>query len=196
MGVAQQREQRSAKTSGGFALRCQKAEQLALIGAYEDLTIADPITPDASKTAAFVSSGFIKGMPSVSFDGIFTINYYFYPEHEVQGDMKLYYWDMDTYESVEELTIENASGYITMAATDDSAYCGSYSDIAAKEIEQTLFVAAVYECDGVTYTTNVIGYSLAAYCKTIAAKEESEMKDLAKATAVYGYYANAYFAEN
>ncbi|MBQ9762731.1 MAG: hypothetical protein IJV82_06635, partial [Oscillospiraceae bacterium] len=58
----------------------------------------------------------------------------------------------------------------------------------------TIYVAAVYESNGVEYTSGVTAYSLGHYCKTQAAKETSAMKDFAAATGVYGYYAKQYFA--
>jgi hypothetical protein len=45
--------------------------------------------------------------------------------------------------------------------------------------------------DGVTYCTGVIPYSISTYCRNNA---EGAMGDLAYATAVYGYYADNYFA--
>ena len=42
----------------------------------------------------------------------------------------------------------------------------------------------------------MIDYSLAYYCNEKAVDDASAMQDLAKATAVYGYYASAYFTED
>ena len=56
-------------------------------------------------------------------------------------------------------------------------------------------MVGAYESNGVTYYTNVITYSLGTYCAQIAANASSDAKALAAATAVYGYYAEAYFAE-
>ena len=172
------------------------AEQQALVLGYEDLTISGSVDADPSKVGVFTKSGFGTGYPTVSFDGIFSLNFYFQPENAVEGEMKMYYWEQDVYDSVTELTAENASGYVTMMALDNGYYCTSYSDIAAKEIEDTLYVAAVYESEGVSYCTGVIDYSLANYCNEKAVDDASAMQDLAKATAVYGYYASAYFTED
>jgi hypothetical protein len=67
-------------------------------------------------------------------------------------------------------------------------------DIAAKEINQTFYVCGVYEVDGQRCSTGVIAYSLGQYCKNLAGKDASSMQALAAATAVYGYYADNYFA--
>jgi len=52
-------------------------------------------------------------------------------------------------------------------------------------------VAGLYTNGGTTYTTPVIGYSLGAYCKNIAQGGNA----FGAATAVYGFYAKAFFAK-
>jgi hypothetical protein len=52
-------------------------------------------------------------------------------------------------------------------------------------------VAGFYTSGGVSYPTSVIAYSLGNYCKTIADKGNA----FGAATAVYGFYAKAYFAK-
>jgi hypothetical protein len=55
-------------------------------------------------------------------------------------------------------------------------------------------VAGVYtDAEGNTYCTGVIAYSLSKYCMNNA-KPGKTMQELASATAMYGYYANAYFS--
>ena len=172
------------------------AEQQALVLPYDQITIADAIKADESKVGGFAkTAGWLGGRISVSFESTFVMNYYFSPEYAVEGEMKLYYWDAATYESADVLTVDNASGCIVMTDNGSGVYMASYTDIAAKQIEDTLYVAAVYENGGNTYATGVIGYSLAAYCKQIAGNDDSAMQDLAKATAVYGSYAKEYFGK-
>ena len=62
--------------------------------------------------------------------------------------------------------------------------------IAAKDMDKTIYVAAIYKSGGQVYTTSVIAYSLGKYCETIAAHGNA----FGEAAAVYGYYAKAYFA--
>ena len=50
-------------------------------------------------------------------------------------------------------------------------------------------MAAIYRSGGTVYTTKVIPYSLGRYCESIAANGNA----FGAATAVYGYYAKAYF---
>ena len=114
------------------------------------------------------------------------------PSNAPENGMKLYYWDLSTYATVDVLTRENATGVVEMTP-NGSAYKGDVTGIAAKEIDQTVFVAGVYEVGGVTYTTGVLPYSLGAYCIDRIAKGSANMQALAAATAVYGYYAKQYF---
>ena len=170
------------------------AEQQALVAAYDESMIASVVSADSAKTAAFPkTTGAFKVSTSVSFDGAFSVNYYFTPGFAIDGDMTLYYWDAATYASADALTKDNATSVMTMTLAG-SEYWGVVAGIAAKEIDQTIYVAAVYESNGVEYTSGVTAYSLGHYCKTQAAKETSAMKDFAAATGVYGYYAKQYFA--
>ena len=170
------------------------AEQKALVDSYDESMVAAVVSANSAQTAAFPkTSGTFGVSTSVSFDGAFSVNYYFTAKKSVDNGMKLYYWDASVYNSGVALTKENATKVTEMVA-NGSEYWAQVSGIAAKEIDQTIYVAAVYESEGVEYTSGVTAYSLGHYCKTTAAKETSTMKDFAKATAVYGYYAKAYFA--
>ena len=170
------------------------AEQLALVDSYDASMIAPVVSPDSSKTGVFTASAgaFSEAYPSVSFEGAFAINYYFVRANVPDDGMTFYYWDMETYNSVSQLTVENATGVKTM--TEDSGrYWASYTDIAAKQIDETVFVCGVYESNGVRYCTGVIAYSLGAYCLDRIQNGSAAMQSFAKATAVYGAYAKNYF---
>ena len=172
------------------------AEQLALNIAYDDAMVADVVGCDDDKAANFVYTepAFTSRYPSVSFDGAFSINFYFTAADVPDDGMTFYYWDMETYDSVDVLTPENASGTMGMTLAGTNTYYGMVDGIAAKEMDETVFVAGVYTVDGVEYTTGIIAYSLGKYCQTIAAKDTSDQQAFAQATAVYGYYAKEYFA--
>ena len=62
-----------------------------------------------------------------------------------------------------------------------------------EEVRYDVYFTAVYESDGEGITDGVSVYSVGEYCKQIAAREGSAQQDFAKATAVYGCYAKAYF---
>ena len=141
------------------------------------------------------TGGYTKRYPTVSFEGAFAINYYFTPNEAAAGEMTFYYWSADAYAQAEVLTAENASGAVTMAATEDGRYWAQISGIAAKELDETLYVAAFYEAEGETYCSGVLAYSLAHYCKTHAGNAASDMNAFANAAAIYGCAAKSYFAQ-
>jgi hypothetical protein len=110
--------------------------------------------------------------------------------------MTFYYWSAADYAAAETLSAENCTGSIPMIIAENGAYWAAYTGIAAKEIDESIYVCGVYEANGETYCTGVIAYSLGNYCQQRAADSSSPMNALAKATVVYGYHANAYFTED
>ena len=164
----------------------------ALVADYRADLLQTVAKPDASKAGCFAATanGFTKKAPAVSFDGAFAINYFFTPSEDVQGDMTLYYWNAEDYDNAQELTAQNATG--SMAMVPGNSYCAAITDIAAKDLDSTYYVAVVYQSNGQTYCSGVLAYSLATYCKSKAAAEGT-ISDLAKATAVYGYHAKQLF---
>jgi hypothetical protein len=74
-----------------------------------------------------------------------------------------------------------------------SAYQAAVESIAAKDLDQTIYVAAVYSDGTATYCSGVLAYSIGSYCVSQAAKTGDDISGLAAATAVYGYYAKIYF---
>jgi hypothetical protein len=171
------------------------AEQQALVIAYDPSLFTGAVAADSSKTGAFAatSSGFSKRSATVSFEGAFCVNYYFTPNCTVSGDMTLYIWTPEAYAAADTLTAENAAGTMTMVAGSDGRYWGRVSGIAAKDLDETYYVAGVYtDADGNTYCTGVIAYSLSEYCMRKAVNG-NKMQQLASAAAMYGYYAQAHF---
>ena len=161
-----------------------------LVKSYSASMVADVVKADSSKVGSFVMNGGYSNIyPTVSFEGAFSINFYFTPNKSVDSAPVMYYWDAATYNSVSKLTPENATGVITMKQ-DGSNWGAAVECIAAKSIDETIYVAGFYTSNGVSYPTSIISYSLGNYCKTIAANGEA----FGAATAVYGYYAKAYFA--
>ena len=169
-------------------------EMLALIEDYRDDMLQGVKKPETEKLGAFAATGsaFSKQYPTISFEGAFSINYYFAPSHAVEGDITLYVWDLATYEAVAELTAQNASQVLTMEPGEE--YSAAVRDIAAKELDDTVYVAAVYSDGTATHCSGVLAYSIGAYCASQIANDSDAMKDLAAAVAVYGYYARTYFA--
>lgn len=173
------------------------AEQKALVADYEG-TMIDALVPvDAQKVGAFgaTEQGFSNRRPSVSFNSRFALNYYFTTAFVPVGQVKLYYWNQATYESVQELTAENATGVVFMKSSDNSCqFWADVSGIAAKSTGDSVYVAAVYSDGTSTYCTGVLGYSIDAYCKALI-EAGSAMDELVQSVVVYGDYAKGYFAE-
>ena len=161
----------------------------SLVQDYKPEMVGDVVKASSAKAAAFVMNGGYSSIyPTVSFEGAFSINYYFTPNKTVSSTPVMYYWDAETYNSVSILTTSNATGVITMQK-DGNDWGATVEGIAAKSMDETIHVAALYTSNGVTYPSGVISYSLGKYCQTIANSGEA----FGAAAAVYGYYAKAYF---
>ena len=169
------------------------AEQIALPESYRSDMVSTVASPDATKQGAFANNkGFSKRYPSISFEGAFCINYFFTPAYAPVDGITLYYWNAADYEAAEVLTVENASGSMKLEGEGTAEYRGDITGIAAKALSEATYVAAVYSDGTTTWTSGVLGYSIGAYCSSQATKGGT-IADLAKATAVYGYQAKAYF---
>ena len=171
------------------------ADQKALVQDYNTSMMADVVSVDSTKagTLQYDGSSFAKRAPSVSFDGAFSINYYFTTANKPDGEVKLYYWTLEDYNAASKLSPKNATGSMTMTNVSGNQYWGEVSGVAAKELDETVFVVGVYSYNGTTYTTGVLNYHIGKYCAGLAAKDTSNQQELAKATAVYGFYAKEYF---
>lgn len=170
-------------------------EQRLLAGEYAEGMVGELIPVEKQKLGSFShdKEGYTKRYPSVSFDGVFGINYYVIPALPVEGDVTLYYWDAQTYDSADELTVENAVGRIKMKATESGTYKGTVQGIAARRLDGTVLAAAVYESAGVRYCSGVMAYSVGAYCVDRINFGSKEVRELAAATAVYGCRAKEAF---
>ena len=169
------------------------AEQKALPATYSSSMVSSVPSASAAKQGAFANnSGFAKKYPSISFEGAFCINYFFTPNYTPDNGITLYYWNAADYNAASVLTTGNASGSIKLSGSGTGEYSGDIEGIAAKALSEAVYVAAVYTNGGTTWTSGVLGYSIGAYCSSQATKGGT-IAELAKATAVYGYHAKAYF---
>ena len=168
------------------------AEQIALPETYNADMAQSAAAISADKQGTFTNNkGFSVRKPAVSFEGAFSINYFFTPAYTPVDGITLYYWTEADANEASVLTIENATGAIAM--TDEGTqFRGDIEGIAAKDLSKAVYVAAVYSDGTSTWTSGVLGYSIGAYCASMA-KGTDAMADLAMATAVYGYHAKAYF---
>ncbi len=152
------------------------------------------LTPvGAAQQGAYVYQGdFSKRYPTVTCDGIFLLNFYFVPTDTAE-QMQLYYWTADVVDSGVTLSASNAAGIIDMTC-EDGIFGGSLTNIPAKELNRPVYVAGVYDdLQGQMHSTGVLAYSIGAYCASNASGDEGTLGPLARATAVYGYYADTYF---
>ena len=90
------------------------------------------------------------------------------------------------------MTADNATGALVMIDDSSGQYRADITGIAAKNLSGAIYVAALYSDGSTARTSGVLGYSIGAYCGSQAAKGGT-VAELAKATAVYGYHAKAYF---
>lgn len=164
-------------------------EQKALVADF-DWGMLIGAEPSDKDTVFEPTGGFASRQASVSFEGALAINYYFTPSVDADN-MTLYYWSPSIYEWVDALTPETSLGYVQMEKQANGSYWTQLTHLPAKWIDDTIYVAATYEKDGVTYCTGIIPYSVCTYCSK---KADGPMGGLAFATAAYGYYADAYFA--
>ena len=163
----------------------------ALVANYSSSMVSPVVAADNAHAGHFVmnKTAFTGAYPTVSFEGAFSINYYFTTGLIPDSGITFCYWDAKTYASSDKLTTANATGMVKMEQ-DGNRWYASVDGIAAKDMDQTIYVAAIYKSGGTAYTTSVIAYSLGKYCQTMA----DNGNELGAAAAVYGYYAKAYFA--
>ena len=98
--------------------------------------------------------------------------------------------NLDKWQSLEPVL--DSSGSVVMISSGDGSYWGQVSGIAAKNLNDAVYVSFCYSDGYTSYCSGVNGYSIGQYCKSQAAKTGT-MAELAKATAVYGYYAKQRF---
>jgi hypothetical protein len=169
------------------------AAQQALVGAYSADLFTGAVPVDPAKVDSYFTAtetGFESINASVSFEGAFALNFYVQLDRE-DMEVDFYYWTKETYESVDTLMGSNATGSVCLMPDENGIFHAPITGIAAKELDDTIYVAAVYTIGGEFFCTGVIPYSLSTYCMKHA---EGNMGALAQATAMYGYYAKAYFA--
>ena len=173
-------------------------DQKALVSDYNADMLNGLTYCDAAKKGILFGTGntaFAKRTPSVNFEGAFSVNFYFgEPKAVIGSDVIFYVWDAATYNSVETLLPENAIAS-SVCTYDGSLYTGVVKGIAAKEVDETFYCAAVYTgTDGNTYVSGVIAYSLGYYLTNQASG--TAMPEFAKATGVYAYYAKQAFGDS
>ena len=179
--------------TGSLANSSLTAAQKGLAESYRADMVQSVPSASAAKQGVFVNnSGFSSRKPAISFESAFCINYFFTPKYAPDSGITLYYWNAEDYNAANVLTAANATGKFKLEGSGTGEYRGDITGIAAKELAGAVYVAAAYKNGGTVWTSGVLGYSIGAYCSSQASKGGT-IAGLAKATAVYGYHAKAYF---
>ena len=128
---------------------------------------------------------------SLSFEDEILVNFYYtvsdLTDVTEQG-MLVFYADPGTADIAKADDVYDDAKYVESSGS----YIVTTTGIAAKDLNQTIYVAGGYKSGSTNYCTGILPYSIGTYCASQVSKS-TEAKDLAAATAVYGYYANAYF---
>ena len=168
-------------------------EQNASIESYRADMLDSISTVTAEKAANFTrtATGFASRYPTISFEGAFSIDYFCKPSFAPVGDITLYYWNQTDFDACDVLSIDNATGALTLV-NDNGTYATAVEGIAAKDLDKGIYVAFVYTDGTNTYCSGILGYSIGMYCQGLAGGSDA-MAPFAAATAVYGYYAKQMF---
>ena len=167
--------------------------QKALVSSYNSSMMDAVALPDSNKIGAMVSiGGYASRSPTISFEGVFSINYYFTPSKTPKGNIVMYVWNQEDYEAALSLSKANATMAINMSKTGSSEYVGVVEGIAAKDLDKGIYVSFCYTSGTTEYCSGVVGYSIGTYCNSQASKTGT-LAELAASCAVYGYYAKQLF---
>ena len=163
------------------------------LNAYSSSLMDSIVKADSSKTTrfAYTKEAFSSRGVTVTAGGALALNFRFTPAYTMDGDMTLYYWDTATYNDVSALTLSNATGSAKMTMIS-GAYQASVTDIAAKDIDKTIYAVGIYQSEGITYTTGVISYNLNTYFDQLA-QADPACTAVCEAAVVYCDYAKFYF---
>ena len=170
------------------------AAQKALVKSYSASMLDDVVLPNTAKLGSMTDNGgYASRYPTISFEGVFCINYYFKPSKTPTGNITMYVWNQADYDAATSLSKGNATQVINMTKTSSDEYVAVVDGIAAKNLDQGVYVSFCYTSGSKTYCSGVVGYSIGSYCASQASKTGT-LADLSAACAVYGYYAKQLFA--
>ena len=90
--------------------------QKALVSAYSESMIAAVPSVSTTKAGSFVNNGGYSDLhPTVSFEGAFSINYYFTPKYTPDNStITFYYWNLNDFNANNVLAPYNSSGSVKM----------------------------------------------------------------------------------
>ena len=126
---------------------------------------------------------------------VLAINYYYMPTYTPdEGSVKLYFWSYDTFWGEDMTTADNADIVLDMIDIGDGWYMESVTGMAARQIDDTMYVSMTYTSGGKSYCSGTVPHSINSYCADLIKDADTDAeRELAEAIVVYGYYADAYF---
>ncbi len=124
-----------------------------------------------------------------------SIRYNLKTNMEINGYATMYYCDAKTYNSVSTLTASNATGAFVMQKADDGTYVVDLKGISPFNMDDTIYTSVVFKSGNASYCFGVLSYSYSEFCKVHAESKTSDLRPLAQAAIVYGYYLEKYLSE-
>ena len=170
-------------------------EAQAGITAFDASMIDERQSLDSSKVNFATNNAmFNNSLPvSLSLEGTLAINFNLTARQEFT-EAGVLIWTKDVYNSVTELTRENAKVITaTQEQISGNTYKVSFNGIAAKEMGDTVYICAFVLVDGEYVYSSVARRSVDYIANGMIASFNAEWQDALKAMVVYGEYAKAYF---
>ena len=177
------------------------ADYQYMVNAYDESMITPRVTVDKAVELDNSSNSYLTAVPDFSLTLVGAIDMNFVWKPSVSGTITkagMLVWNRKTYEQIESLTVENVTETITLTGSEisGSSFKTSFAGTPAKEMGDTVYVAAFYEIDGVTYYSGVFTRSIEYYADKVIGNTgyDENLWEAMKAMVVYGDYARAYFA--
>lgn len=134
---------------------------------------------------------------SVSLEGAVDYNYYSKIATVTPVSATIYYWTEEQYNSVDVLTLDNASSSEEMIYNvDKSRYEATYEEVPAAKMFELVYGCMVYtDAEGNQYYSGVIAYSPERFCYINKDKTGNDLTtaNVAKTMVIYGDAARTYF---
>lgn len=166
---------------------------------YSDSMVDALADADKSKHVNFKADTTMisKVQSFMSTTGALQLNFYTTVLNKNYTEAGVLVWPEDAYNSADVLTWDNATK-IPSGAVGAENFESRFTGIAAKDMGKTVFGCSYIKVDGEYKYYGIYKNSIDAYAKSMLGKPESTaaLKDLMKATVVYGEYAKTYFANN
>lgn len=170
---------------------------------WDDSILDDVAALDESKATDFArdSAVFTKRGAILALEGAINIMFRFEIDAAAVADaqyMGIAYWTVDTHNSVDKLTLDNADAHGELTPRVDGSglrYVHEYTDIPAKDMGETVYACAyVIDSNGEYHYSGVVAYSIETYIKnTVAGTANENERNLVKWLGIYGELAKEYF---